>query len=833
MPTDSFQTFKLLSTPRGITAFAALTLVTAGGALAGPAAANGPIGSEKRFSSVGVTGLTTIDDPRPAVAHDPVNGRYIVVWADQIVSGATEIYGRLLTADGDPAGPAFQISEMGDSETDAYTAFSPAVAFDPVGREFIVVWSGDDDTEWPVGEETKALADGEFEIFGQRLQLDGKSIGADDFRISFTGPGASETGDGAYDAFRPAVAVNGSDGTVAVVWRGEEDVDDNFEIQGRILDQDRLAVGEERPLSVQGPPANKEYAAGDPDIVWNPVSREYMVVWDGDDNVDGVTDGAYEVWTQRTDESLAEIGADDQRISRTPFSRDAVRPSVAVNGLTGTYLVAWHSDADTIGREEVRVKLLDRFGTPSSTETFGTIVSAMPPLGGGRPLPLATEPDVAFRRDRNEFLVAWTGDRLMRSNSSGEVSEREKEVYARRVDASGMPVGTQAQVSTVGDDGDFSRDAQEGVSIAAEQTAQSGEGRVQLAWAADDPSPGAGTEDGELEIFGRQWGPSSGPGPVGPGPVGPVPGGGGGSPQPEIATPGSQLTGVPLPGGGPQVESARPPAVETGGPEVRDQKSVRVGGFVTPNGGATRYRVEYGMRGQLDQSTAYAALPQRSGRQAVSVEVPGLKPGRQYVYRLVAENEAGRAEGLRLTVRTARPSEFQASVTATTRCKVNSRRVAVGCSFLRLIVRAQLRNPNTNKPAKIDADDALLLRIICRRGCGLDRSVSLEEGAQVIPTVGGPASRFQSVFTAPKGPGPQLARVKIRRRGSQFQTTLTQVFTNGRGRPFLFTPGSEIHVLATGDGIRPSLVRIRFKQGSTTREVCRALGTRPIGCRLQ
>lgn len=822
MPIDNFQRFQLLSTGRGRVALAALTAVTATAALAGPAAANVPIGAEKRISFIGAEGVTSTDDPRPTIAHDPVNNRYLVVWADQLMAGSTEIYGRLLNADGDPSGPAFPISEMGDSATDAYSAFSPAVAFDPVAREFIVVWSGEDN----IG----GLVDGEFEIFGQRVQLDGARTGADDFRISYTGPGNSETGDLEYDAFRPAVAVNERDGTIAVVWRGEEDVNDNFEIQGRILDQDRMPTGPEVTLSVQGPPANKEYAAGDPDIVWNPITREYLVVWDGDDDTDGVTDGAYEVWVQRTDEALGERGVDDRRISRTPSSRDAVRPSVAVNTLTGTYLVSWHSDADIVDREEVRVKLLDQFGAPPSAETFGTIVSAMEPLGGNKPLPLATEPDVVYRRDLNEFLVAWAGDRQVASGGA----QREKEIFARRVDASGMPAGTQAQLSNVGNDGDYSRDAVEGVALAAEQTVQSGQGRVQAVWAADDPSPGGGA-DGQLEIFGRQWGPAPDPGPVDPGNggnnggggSGGGSGGGGATPQPETTNPGTPQVRIQ------SAATVQPPGVETGAPEVRDQKSVKVGGFVNPNGGTTRYRVEYGMRGQLDQSTPYAELAQRSGRQAVSVELTGLKPGRQYVYKLVAENEAGRTEGVRFNVRTARPSEFQASVTLTTRCRLNSDSQVNGCGFARLIVRAQLRNPNTNKPARIDADDALLLRIICRRGCGLDRSISLEEGAQVIPTVGGPASRFQSIFAAPKGPGAQLAKVKIRRRGSQFETTLTQVFTNGRGKPFLFRPGSEIHVLATGDGVRPSLVRLRFKQGSTTREVCRALGTRPIGCRLQ
>ena len=58
-----------------------------------------------------------------------------------------------------------------------FGAFNPALAYNSLNNEYLVVWQGDDST------------DGEFEIFGQRLNAaTGAGIGANDFRLSDMGP---------------------------------------------------------------------------------------------------------------------------------------------------------------------------------------------------------------------------------------------------------------------------------------------------------------------------------------------------------------------------------------------------------------------------------------------------------------------------------------------------------------------------------------------------------------------------------------------------------------------------------------------------------------------
>ncbi len=97
----------------------------------------------------------------------------------------------------------FRISDMGpDGDVDFAASMlsswdEPAVAYNSIADEYLVVWNGDDDSA--------GLADDEFEIYGQRLDaLTGAEVGTNDFRISDMGP----DGRARSDAESPAVAYN-------------------------------------------------------------------------------------------------------------------------------------------------------------------------------------------------------------------------------------------------------------------------------------------------------------------------------------------------------------------------------------------------------------------------------------------------------------------------------------------------------------------------------------------------------------------------------------------------------------------------------------------------
>ena len=92
-----------------------------------------------------------------------------------------------VTVDPEIGANDFRISDMGGTGDANYDAFEPAVAYNATDNEYLVVWAGDDD----VG----GLVDGEYEIFGQRLDATtGAEVGSNDFRISDMGG----TGDVTY-----------------------------------------------------------------------------------------------------------------------------------------------------------------------------------------------------------------------------------------------------------------------------------------------------------------------------------------------------------------------------------------------------------------------------------------------------------------------------------------------------------------------------------------------------------------------------------------------------------------------------------------------------------
>ena len=103
----------------------------------------------------------------PGVVYNPIDSEYIVSWSldsdfeDSRIE--SEVYGQRL--DGTSASEIgendFRISDMGSAEDLNYKSFDTAIAYNSRDNEYLVVWSGDDDTD--------PLVNNEREIFGQRL----------------------------------------------------------------------------------------------------------------------------------------------------------------------------------------------------------------------------------------------------------------------------------------------------------------------------------------------------------------------------------------------------------------------------------------------------------------------------------------------------------------------------------------------------------------------------------------------------------------------------------------------------------------------------------------
>ncbi|MEZ4651351.1 MAG: T9SS type A sorting domain-containing protein [Candidatus Eisenbacteria bacterium] len=517
-----------------------------------------------RISDMGPDGSSAYDAQEPDVAYAAAENRYLVVWsADDnlggVVEGEREIYGQLLdaTTGGQVGTNDFRITDMGPDGDPLFDATAPAVGYNPDAGEFLVVWEGDDkgggldDGEfeifgqiidaatgaevgtndfvltdvgtpglttvgatrpdvavrtngsfeflvaWDADTDLNGLAEGEHEVYGQRLRDDGNEIGTNDFRMSDMGV----DGDIDWDARQPDVAYNPDANEYLVVWEGDDNVgtlvDGETEIFGQRIDATTgTEVGtNDFRISDAGPDGDPAWDAQKPVVVYNRVSHEYLVVWSGEDNVGALVAGEFEIFGQRLDGATgAEIGTNDFRISDMGTDGNALfaglNPSVAFNATNNEYLVVWQGDDAIEGEFEIYGQRIAG-GTGAAVGTNDFRLSDMGPNGIADYS--AVLPAAAWNSVQNEFLVVWAGE-----DNAGVLVAGEFEIYGQRLTNTGAEVGTNDfRISTAGNDGDDTYDAFN-PAIAYNSTAD----EYLVVWDGEDI--GAQLAPGEKEIFGQR-----------------------------------------------------------------------------------------------------------------------------------------------------------------------------------------------------------------------------------------------------------------------------------------------------------------------------------------
>jgi hypothetical protein len=434
------------------------------------------IGSDFRLSSMGPDVSINYDALDPAVAYNSHDNQYLVVWSgsDDTV-GEYEIWGqRVDAATGAQIGADdFQISLMGPADDPAYDAEDPAVAYNSQNNEYLVVWSAD------------YYTDGDYEIFGQRLTATGTEVSTD-FRISVMGP----DGNANYDALNPVVAYNSTDNQYLVVWYGDDDsgslVNEEYEIWGKRLEGNTDWIGTDFRISDMGGTGDAAYDARDPDVAYNSTDNQYLIVWEGDDTATGLVNDEFEIWGQRLNATGGGEGSNDFRISDMGGSGnadyDAGDPAVAYNSLNNQYLVVWEGD-------NAFAEMYDIFGQ-RLTATGGGVGSndfyVSNPGNGPNDAYDALNPAVAYDRADNEYLVVWQDD---------ELGVGEFEIWGQRVDAAtGDQIDLDTRLSDMGPDGNASYIAQ------TPAVAYSGVSNNYLVvWSGDNST------DGEFEIWGQRF----------------------------------------------------------------------------------------------------------------------------------------------------------------------------------------------------------------------------------------------------------------------------------------------------------------------------------------
>lgn len=375
----------------------------------------------------------------PDVAYNSVDDEYLVVWQGEIGLAApfeVEIFGRRLDAEtGSAIGSQFRISRMGPDGSSAYGAFQPAVAYNLVDNEYLVVWFGDHDV---------AMVDEEFEIFGQRIDGSTGDLIGGATRITNHGPANSASG----RAELPAVAYDHDSEHYLVVWGGNVGTGD-YEVFGSLLESDLSAVVPSFQIS-ERPPGSVPIAF--PDYPYPAVTKaqngEFAAVW-ADHDKGGAARYEYEIFGRLIEaETGSLIGSSDTRVSYTEplgdTDHDAMLPSIEIceGGSRPALMVVWRADPSVNEEYDIHGQLLNLnfspYGEAFSVSETGSAISA----------------DIVGRGGWDDFVVVWWG-------GGDELAAGEYEIFMeRRGTANGERLGdSDIRITDIGPASDPAYDA--------------------------------------------------------------------------------------------------------------------------------------------------------------------------------------------------------------------------------------------------------------------------------------------------------------------------------------------------------------------------------------
>jgi hypothetical protein len=199
--------------------------------------------------------LLSGDQQRPALAYNPGRDEYLLVWESGTQQGGSAIGARLVSADGATLGTIRLLT------TEEGAAYRPAVAYNPVTDEFLVVWH-------------EYVSNGPSDILGQRLSSTGALRGA---RLVITAATMSQQ--------TPAIACNPTTGMYFVAWTDLRSWDLDcysapYAAENACADIYGVRVGTtgaplppEMPLS---PTLGNQFRA---EVTCNPNSDRFIVAW--------------------------------------------------------------------------------------------------------------------------------------------------------------------------------------------------------------------------------------------------------------------------------------------------------------------------------------------------------------------------------------------------------------------------------------------------------------------------------------------------------------------------------------------------------------------------
>jgi hypothetical protein len=322
----------------------------------------------------------------PVVSFDSVNHRFLVAWRDDRNLGTTgtDVYGQWANVDGSPSGENFAISDALGNQV------SPAISYDPLHWQFLVVWSDGRD----------AATTGE-DIYGQRVSIYGVLLGTSS-NVNFV------VSDASADQGRPSTAFDGVNQRFMVAWTDSRNLaTTDLDLYGQIVNVDGSLSA--TPSNFNFLISNRANAQDLPCVVFNANCANFVVVFQTDEL--GVPEVGYTLLGDAcqvvyTDVQLLTPNGGEILPSGSLYSIQWGAPSEAlsfkleystnngqswkriVDGATGTGYV-WQVPAPTENKEKclVRVTGYDAFrkkvGIDKSDALFEIVVLKVTSPSGG------------------------------------------------------------------------------------------------------------------------------------------------------------------------------------------------------------------------------------------------------------------------------------------------------------------------------------------------------------------------------------------------------------------------------------------------------------------
>lgn len=339
-----------------------VALLLTGGAEARPPAAGGSIPTDPDFPIWEWIGSNACNEMHPDVAYDEDNDRYLVVF-DWDLNGTDDhdVMGMYVSADGVLIGWVFSIAD--GSSDDSH----PAVARDPYGNNFLVVWQ-------------RKNASGNYDIWGRLIGAGGGS----EFPI------ATWLGDQVY----PDLAYATASSSYLVAW---EDHWPNWtnqpDIYGAIVDSTGSVL---QYSTVTGLNAVGEQTR--PAVAVNAFDYRWLVVWRDSRNSGTTNDDIYGR-TMVFSSGVFTPSGDPFPIGTLPWW--AGSPAVAWGrklpsmSAYGEFLVTW-PETGTLWAQRVDGFNYNLVGSPIVVSDFDSGKS---------------NPAVLFATEQEEWWVVWEDDR--------------------------------------------------------------------------------------------------------------------------------------------------------------------------------------------------------------------------------------------------------------------------------------------------------------------------------------------------------------------------------------------------------------------------------------